>query len=801
MHDDALESAFSFLPAMSLLGASAVSKDWHSAATSDYAWQARIEETLSRDPELADSLSDAVTLSPRQKFFVLMAAEEVKHAPLYISEKERVEDFFAHKFYELRRLGDIEGEGTPDATFKPFEGSIKLPIPRQAVLELMLLLDDVPQGKLQRSKARYIAEVIFQGEVSHQTVSNAAKSIKNYRQIRVHLIAPQLEKDFPQSTESAGATEMAVDVTPREDALLRRNEYLEMENERLTQLLDRVERAYAEERQNAGRFRIGMWSDARELATLRQELAVAQAETGCLQNQVSALEAKLKAALDACSKAQAARNTARLMLRRSSAARQADAQDAQARQERLRARSAVSLASVVAARERDRITKERAVAQGAASVADAEAARSSAVVAVEAERVLQTQLQAQAAETARAEAAEAKMARALAAETARAEIAEATTSAARVQAVRSVQEVKAALIEEAQAEATAGRSTDFMAQITGNFLKAQPAGELFQVGRGKQGRGLHGSRLTKARVGSADLKSVRWLHKRTKEMTKVQVPLAGGEEHLVFQLKDQRRAHPMLYSAIGVGVAKLSTDQLATLIADQTGACAESMLLHLKECGATDVTRKRIRAMVNASMSEVETGTITIPHPPKKGRTLSAAWLRVVDVLKALCKSLGYEQSCGLLSWPPNIPASEIWIGLACDKGGGATKLVAKFFIAELADSWRHTCLLAMLDRVDDSYDNLRAAWLPIYRQLEDMQQRGASIRLPWQPRLPPNIIRTSQGDFARRIMKLAKAKTDSRVEAKLTIRTNRSPPRPPLSPLPLEAEGIRWGLDPRDTV
>ena len=60
MHDDALESAFSFLPAMSLLRASAISKDWHSAATSDYAWQARIEETLSRDPELADSLSDAV---------------------------------------------------------------------------------------------------------------------------------------------------------------------------------------------------------------------------------------------------------------------------------------------------------------------------------------------------------------------------------------------------------------------------------------------------------------------------------------------------------------------------------------------------------------------------------------------------------------------------------------------------------------------------------------------------------------------------------------------------------------------
>ena len=89
---------------------------------------------------------------------------------------------------------------------------------------------------------------------------------------------------------------------------------------------------------------------------------------------VERLEAELAQALSATEKAHVARGKALRMLERSRAARQADAQDAQARQERLRARGAVSLASVVAARERDRITRERALERAEAARKEADAA-------------------------------------------------------------------------------------------------------------------------------------------------------------------------------------------------------------------------------------------------------------------------------------------------------------------------------------------------------------------------------------------------------------------------------------------
>jgi hypothetical protein len=125
--------------------------------------------------------------------------------------------------------------------------------------------------------------------------------------------------------------------------------------------------------------------------------------------------------------------------------------------------------------------------------------------------------------------------------------------------------------------------------------------------------------------------------------------------------------------------------------------------MHLKDCGHTNLTRDKIRAVVKASMSEVLTGTIEVPHKNKKGRTMRAPWLQVVDPLAALTKVVHFELAAGLVSWPSNIPDGEFWIGLGADKGGGATKLLAKFMNVELADSWRHTCLLAVLDRIDDS--------------------------------------------------------------------------------------------------
>ena len=526
MQSDAIETVFYFLPAMSMLCASVVSKEWHQAAVREYAWQGRVEETLARDPSLSTHLSNE-GLSARQTFFVLMAAEEAKHAPLYISEKDRVEDFFARNLYELRRLGDIEGEGTPGAKFIPFDGAVQLPIPRQAVLELSMLLDDVPRGKLGQTTARYIASVVLKGQVSHQAVANTSSCIKGIRRARAHLIAPLLEAEFPQCKEISETLMEVVEATPRERALLERNEFLEMENASLRQQLEQVERAYAEERALAERYRIALWSDGRELTRLRDALAVALSEGEESQEQVHDLKGELVKSLKLYEAATAARNTSRRMLARSRAARQADIEDAQAREERLRARSAVSMASVVAARERDRVVKEKALAQAASIRTEAEEALSSATAASQTDanflRQMQRKADSHAKELATARAlAREREARAEAAMT-RAVEAEAVTAAASLEAVRSMQEVKVQLIKDSQAEAAAGNTTEFMGKIAANFLKAQAPGKSFHVGTGKQGPGMQGSRVTKAFKGSADVKDARTLRRRTNEMTRMQV--------------------------------------------------------------------------------------------------------------------------------------------------------------------------------------------------------------------------------------------------------------------------------------
>ena len=57
----------------------------------------------------------------------------------------------------------------------------------------------------------------------------------------------------------------------------------------------------------------------------------------------------------------------------------------------------------------------------------------------------------------------------------------------------------------------------------------------------------------------------------------------------------------------------------------------------------------------------------------------------------AIQKTLRLHSEGGILEWPSNIPASEVWIEAIEDKGGASTKLILKFICCERADSVYHT--------------------------------------------------------------------------------------------------------------
>ena len=97
------------------------------------------------------------------------------------------------------------------------------------------------------------------------------------------------------------------------------------------------------------------------------------------------------------------------------------------------------------------------------------------------------------------------------------------------------------------------------------------------------------------------------------------------------------RANPKLYEELGLkNVTILDVEDTVALMQPNTGALGEAICAHLQAAGLQTATRDECRSAVKSSLTAVKTGVITIEHPKKVGRNLSAGWLHVCDVARVL---------------------------------------------------------------------------------------------------------------------------------------------------------------------
>jgi hypothetical protein len=534
LSDDVLESVLSHLPSQCLLSVSAASHKLNGLGNADLMWQARVEELLVHDPTLSKHLEDLPGLpqmSARRKFFVARAAAEAKSAPVYVSAEERVADFKERMFVELRRLGDVEEEGTAAAKFTPFNGSIELPIPRQAVLELGMLLDDVPDGKLGANVPTYIAETVCGGQISHQTVRTALQSVKHVRgnilASRLHLVVPLLVAPFPRQriAKVIPPPPPPVEPTMRELSLLEKLSLVEKENEELRGLLHAAGAALRAETARADMLQLQLWSDARELRRVHTALLETISVGESSGEQVAVLTKKLAIAHKAANAAQVQRAKHKLALAASCAARSRDQSEIVQREERTRERAAATLASVRASAMRNLDAAQRATSQATASTlaASTSARQVEEAVATRTEAQLRHTAQVMELTKARDEAvADAAVARRSAqVSKGKQVLAAEALAAAEVLQQRSAAVAYNAVVANMKSDAKAGISNKAVSVVVGNFLSAQKVGVPFHCGTGSQGPGHRGVKQTHARIGCTHV-SVQQLRTRSRVMPAAQ---------------------------------------------------------------------------------------------------------------------------------------------------------------------------------------------------------------------------------------------------------------------------------------
>ena len=84
--------------------------------------------------------------------------------------------------------------------------------------------------------------------------------------------------------------------------------------------------------------------------------------------------------------------------------------------------------------------------------------------------------------------------------------------------------------------------------------------------------------------------------------------------------------------------------------------------------------------------------------------------------------------------------------------------MIAKYICVEESDSWRHTTMLAVLDKLEDSNPVIAEAWGEVFsfRQLRDIDLLNITIYTPWAPRLPKHLFVSDSWTVHKRPPKLA---------------------------------------------
>ena len=305
--------------------------------------------------------------------------------------------------------------------------------------------------------------------------------------------------------------------------------------------------------------------------------------------------------------------------------------------------------------------------------------------------------------------------------------------------------------------------------IAANYIGALEPGAVVKLSAGS-GANYAVQRMWHVKKGSADLQA-KQLRRRSNGISNVLTTAVGGEEHLVAQMTDHKKANPKLYLELGMKtVCQLNLDSSLALVSKVSGSLGEQYLAFLKREGAVVAPRSAIRQARKDATPDAECGRIVIEDTKKRNKKRIRSWLRVLSVINAIQKVIDQQVEGDVFSWPANIPSNIVMIVPVHDKGGGCDKLLAKIVNAEKSDSPARTCMLGLFDTDDDGYAMSRLAFLPLYRQLSELEDKLPGVfRVPWKPRLPPRIMLNSEGDPVWKPVEPAPHKKGSSVAVKLT--------------------------------
>ena len=212
---------------------------------------------------------------------------------------------------------------------------------------------------------------------------------------------------------------------------------------------------------------------------------------------------------------------------------------------------------------------------------------------------------------------------------------------------------------------------------------------------------------------------------------------------------------------------------------EASGALGDAIMRTLKEAGVKIPTKAARKAFFSESWHECETGTLQYPDPKKRGRMLTAAWLRAKSLLIVLQTMARRQAKGGTLAWDANVPADEYWFQLVIDKGGTTTKVLLKFICVEFSDSVGHSTIVGLLDKVKDTYEFEVPAFGPLFNQLNYINRNWICIYSEWHQRIPrgfhlrPSDARPERTGPVSRLVSAAIAKV---------VAASRGPPPSPVA-------------------
>ena len=249
-------------------------------------------------------------------------------------------------------------------------------------------------------------------------------------------------------------------------------------------------------------------------------------------------------------------------------------------------------------------------------------------------------------------------------------------------------------------------------------------------------------RIVETRISSGAA-SDKTNQRRATTLRVMREELAGGDrDDTVALLVQDARSNSTLFRQVGIVTrVEMSLRDARGVRQELTGVLGNAWARHMKACGVRMPTRDACRAADKQTWHDSETGKIVLDDPKRPGKMMTAAYVRIKNLLRLIQRTLRLQAANGLLIWPEGVPADEVWCMISEDKGGASDKLLLSFVCVRNPSCVYNTVLLAMLDQVKPQYEYILIAFGPIYEQMSEIMRCGRCVRATWRQFFPMGYI------------------------------------------------------------